>query len=310
MRKLKTFEQYYMINEKISLKNILFYLSLLYIGHHGYDYYKGYSNLKKFYNEVNSQLNIPVGEDKNKIEEIRNNTISQIENSDLFNNYNKKILIDSLKNINIHFITIREGDIIEESVAAMFIQIDSLTEDIKKSYLFKYADLESNYNNIILINNNNKDDENLPEMLTHEIYHYVDALLDKLSSKIDFTEFIDINITKEDNKRYLIDKMSRLFSLNKEKLNKSEKVQNIILQLTNSIAQDIDYLSKNQEIFARWKTLKSKLQKYGYIEHISDKINSDIIYDYMNSDDYNYLDLEILLILDINKIDKLDNLII
>lgn len=310
MKRLKTFEQYYMVNEKITLKNILFYLSLFYIGHYGIDYYKGYSGIKHFYNEVNSQINIPVGEDKIKIEEIRDNTISQIENSDLFNEYNKKMIIDSLKTIDIHFITVRKNDIIKESIAAMFIQMDSLTENLHKDYLFKYIDLESNYNNIILINSNYKDDKDLPEMLTHEIYHYVDALLDKLSQKIDFTEFIDNNITKEDNKRYLIDKTSRIFSLNKSKINKNKDLQNIIIALTSSITKDINYLSKNEEIFARWKTFKSKLQKYGYIQHISDKINTNIIYEYMDSEYKNELDLELLLILDLNKIEKLDNLII
>jgi len=301
---MKNYKNFQIINEKFSLSNILFYAGLIYLGYSGYTKGKYISDMKKVQTEINSSTNYPVGKDKKRVDNILKETVIQIENSDLFNDYNKKMLIDSIKSATVKFVDEKDFYFFvnRNHPAAMYIELDKLTENLNNIFNIKLVDFHFKNDNIILISNKYKEDKMLPEILTHELYHYVDKLLDNYSDKIDFSTYIDSTIL--DNPEYLSNKIRIFMGLPSNK--KSDEVDKILSDL---VLDEFDYVTDNHELFVRWRTLKTNMQKYGHIDNINSILEMDDVTNYLNDSRRVITDIQLFMVLDIDKLLELDILL-
>jgi len=310
MKYIKEYNQFEELNEKVSVKDIVLYFAILYgingVNNLVFDLIRNYNlnkEVNKIYSIVNSPINLLEDENKILIEKLKKDIILQVKNSNLFDKFGKNYILDSLENITIK-IANPTGKLINENTAAVFIKLGDIEKMMKNKFLFKFSDNHSTKSNVIIINERYINDKQLPEMLTHEIYHYVDALLSSnnnyISSELKLSKFVDKNL---DDKNYSVRKLTSILSSKPDNI----QIQDIISKLTSSILEDDKYLSSDEEIFTRWKTLKTKMIKNGYIEDMKTKINKNILLDYLSRNKPNYIDIEILLILDFDKIEELDN---
>lgn len=312
IKEFNTYKDLDMINEKITFKDVLFYvgLSAIIFGQPVYKLYNGAKNfyeVKKIYNIVNSTENYPTGEEKIFIDSVRSDIISQVKSSNLFSKVNKGYILDSLKNVTIKIVEPTGNLVVSKNSAAVFIKLGDFEELVKGNFLFKHFDMHSSKKNVILINRNHINDKDLSEIITHEIYHYVDVLLGsnkELSTTLGLSKFVDNKIIDDEN--YLTYKATLMFGMGKTL---SAYMKSLIKDLSIMTVDNISYLSKDEEIFARWKTFKGKLVKMGYVDSLETPITSLEVSKYVKDNDISLMDLDILLTLDWSKMEELDNLI-
>src|SRR5574343_282033 len=89
------------IDEKIKWYNLLLALGIVY---NSVMNYKEYSYLQSIYTAINSPQSIPNADDQKRMNEIRIGIIDEIEKSNLFNRFDKKFVIDSIKNIDFRIV--------------------------------------------------------------------------------------------------------------------------------------------------------------------------------------------------------------
>ena len=158
--------------------------------------------------------------------------------------------------------------------------------------------------NIIIVNKKYENDEDLPNMLVHEIYHYVDALLGQkndLSKELNLSQFIDKNVDNQARKYSSI--YGRKFS------ETSPDIKKLLKELSMKTISNIEYLKSSEEIFARWKTFKSYMIKKGYIKDMNSPVDNELFMKYItNIKSINSEDLEFLLVIDWSTIPELDKL--
>ena len=158
--------------------------------------------------------------------------------------------------------------------------------------------------NIIIVNKKYENDEDLPNMLVHEIYHYVDALLGQkndLSKELNLSQFIDKNVDNQARKYSSI--YGRKFS------ETSPDIKKLLKELSMKTISNIEYLKSSEEIFARWKTFKSYMIKKGYIKDMNSPVDNELFMKYItNIKSINSEDLEFLLVIDWDKIPELGKL--
>ena len=188
--------------------------------------------------------------------------------------------------------------ILNKKNVALFIKLGDL-EKILNDDRFR-----SSKKNMILINIKHINDDDLSEVLTHEIYHYVDVLLDNISDKLELSKFVDKNIINDKN--YLNYKAALLLDADTKNLN--NYISDLIADIAINTVDNIEYLSDDGEIFVRWKSFKSKMVKLGYLKSLSDKIDQREITKYLQNNKVSLTDLDILLVLDWNKMEELDSL--
>lgn len=256
--------------------------------------------VKRLFTIINSTSDYPTGDNIETIENVKNDIIYQIQKSNLYNNIGKEYILDSIKSIKFKIFDPTGRRILKKTTAAMFVKVGMIDDELSDNFFLK--GLNSPIKNIILINKNYLSDEELPEILTHEIYHYVDFLYggdDELSDKLDLSNFVDKNIS---NKKYLFNKTERIFNLS----GLDDDIKNQANDFSKDALKNVDYLTSNNEIFVRWKTFKSKLVKLGYIEDVKSVVNRETIDKYNKYNSISLTDLDILLILDWDKIYELD----
>ena len=307
---MKYIQKYQRVNEKISWNKFLLSLLVGYIGFsQGYKYYKDYKYNKEIhylYNVINSNTNYPIGKEKEIIEDTREKVINQVKQSKLFAKFGKSYIIDSLKTATIK-IADTNIDIIGEDIAASYIYLEPFTKGIKT--LSKFKDIQSNKSNIILINRNFLDNNDLAELLTHEIYHYVDRLYDstEISTKLDLSQFKDSRLK---DKEFLKRKIAILkFNLPYDKLEDNETKELLSKYADGYTKKDLEYLIKPEEIFARLNALKSSMIKAGVINNFNDKLTKLNVIEFALENKLNMQDFELLMIIDLDRISELDELI-
>lgn len=283
------------LNEKIKWKDLLIGLIMFNSTFMIKNTYIDYKTARQLYDIVNSPDYILKDSDKKLIDNIRKNIIDDIKISPLFKNLDREYIVDSIQNATIR---ISEPNMILKNVsAACFISLSNIERNkfIYKKYISK--------ENIIIINKEYINYPDLSSLLTHEIYHYIDKLYgeqDDYTSNINLNEFLDKLILSDDD--YANSKIKYLFKLNNQEIKKIHTVD-----LLKIYRDDYDYYTSNKEIFARWKTLKSKIVRTGILKDMNDNLTEEKLNLYLKSaDSINPTELDILVVLDLNKIEKLD----
>lgn len=307
---MKHIKKYHKMNEKINWNKFLLSLLIGYIGYTNVNkIYKDYKQNKEvhyLYNIINSNTNYPTGKEKEIIENTREKVIDQIKQSDLFNKFGKSYIVDSIKNATIKIADI-DIDLISKDVAAAYIYLEPFTKQLQ-SY-DKFKDIKTTKSNVILINKGYLDNADLSDMLTHEIYHYVDKLYDStyISTKLDLSKFVDERIKSN---KYLKNKFAILNTGIPYDELKDDKLKDLIGEYFDTYdKEDIEYLTKPEEIYARWKTLKSKLIDSEIIEDYKSIVTTKDIINFSLKHKLGKEDLDLLLMIDLNKVEELDKLI-
>ena len=301
-----------MSNKISKIINILFYISIIYNINQIIKKNNTFNNIKEFHNIIKSNESNAIFEDSILVENIRSNVIRNIEESYIFNNINRDFILDSLKNIKIKFIDTHNYTL-TDSTTASFFRMRLIEELINDTYHFRKL-TPSNYDNIIIVdikylNDKELRDRYLYDIITHELYHYVDLLygdnnLYYHSKDLELSEFVDREIF--DNREYVNLKILKICGYIPYMVS---EVNDISIFPTFRISGNFEYLSQNIELFARWMTFKSKLVKQKYIDNINSDIDVYIILDYTRDIEVDIFDMELLLTLDLDKIEELNNIL-
>lgn len=254
--------------------------------------------INRMYNNINSD-NPKYSISDSVYNLVKYDIVKQVEESNLYKKCNKKNILDSLKSIKIKIV--EPNIIINESFAAMFVDIKSVTTELNKISVFEH--LKTDYSDIILLQKRKLNDEYVAEMLIHEHYHYLDKLLNYKSDTIKKYNLSDKKITSV---RHKINKIFYLFGFNDDK--NTDELELTALSISSSINNDIGYLTDSKEVFVRWKTFKSKLVNLNYIYNINSTVDTTIIKEYFDKHTPNVFDLELLLTLDLDKLEILDKI--
>lgn len=291
------------LNEKIDWKNFIIALGLSVIS---ISNYKEYTNLKRLYSVVNSPSNSPSGLDKELIDAVRRNVLLDIESSDLFNRFNKKFVLDSIKNMSFRIVDTIDfaGKL---SSAACYIDISSLKKPLKNIFL----DVPKG-DNFIIIERKTMNDPEVVSIITHEIYHYLDHLLGKkysYSEEVRLDTVIDKRIK---DKKWGMNKIALLiFGKTFEQCVKLDsKSVEVFGDLYDESIQNYDYYTSSSELFARYKTVKYEMVRLGIIKDMNEKLTiekvSTLLIEHLDTDRRRLI---IFFYLDMNKLDKIDNLL-
>jgi len=306
MKYIKEFNNYEEINEKIKFKDIALYLSILFAGHTTYNTFNTYKEINKLYTIVNSASYDGTSEQKQLINNLKKDIIEQVRISPRFNKDIKSYILDSLQNITIKFANSTGKNIVKEKTGALYMNFGKLKKALSNTLIY-YPIFKMNstsVENIIIVNKKYENDEDLPNMLVHEIYHYVDALLGQkndLSKELNLSQFIDKNVDNQARKYSSI--YGRKFS------ETSPDIKKLLKELSIKTISNIEYLKSSEEIFARWKTFKSYMIKKGYIKDMNSPVDNELFMKYItNIKSINSEDLEFLLVIDWSTIPELDKL--
>lgn len=286
------------INEKVNWGNLLLALGIAYFG---VAKWKEYSKIKDIYTVVNSDKSIPSKEESEYIEKIRTEVIEEIKGSNLFKKFNKQYIIDSLSTI--QFRVVDSTIVFSENSKACYLYI----KPIKGKY--KYLLSEPSGENFIIINRKGMKDSNYVSSVVHEIYHYFDKLVDsgnrRYSEIVDISQYVDKNIN---NENYTKKKIMALMLF----VNASGKDENdIVNAIYDDYMSNKEYYTSDNELFARYKTLKSDMLKDGIIYNINQTPTIEDLANYLigvkgiKRVEHLYL----LLSIDLKRLKELDSLI-
>jgi len=289
------------LNEKINWANLLIAFGISYAI---LTNYREYKTLKKIYTAVNSPTSIPSGEDAILIGRIKNEVLSDIEKSNLFNKFGKQFVLDSIRNTNfkivdtIDFLESEEGYM----TLACFLDISRIKNQIKNHLL----NVPSG-DNFIIIQRSTMTKPNIASTITHEIYHYLDKLIgddNDYSRKSKLSRFID---TRVDDKEAAIRKLSIILF---EELPDTKKMD-ILLDTYNDISNDRKYFSSDVEIFARYKTLKHDMVRQGVLSDSNEKLTIRKIAEFLSrcEPDEKLRNFRFIFYLDLGKLDELDKIL-
>lgn len=288
------------INEKIKFSDFLLALGFTYISISNYN---KFDQIKNIYNVANSDESKPNYKESKWIDSVKQEVIEEIQTSKLFNKFDKKYIIDSIRTINFRIV----DSIIPfaKEAKACYVHIKPL----KNKYKYLLKSQIPSFDNFIIINRSDMNDPSYSASLVHEIYHYFDYLLgdgEDYSNTNKIRKFIDKNI---DDREYLKEKILRLTMIDPEK-NKKEK--NLIKSIINFIYYDFmdnkSYYTSNDELFARYKTVKFKMIKRGIITK-DETIGIESIAKYLALSNNRIQDIIPFIALDLNKLDELDKLL-
>ena len=296
------------LNEKISIKQIILSLAILYSTYNIKTSYNKYSEIKQLYTIVNSSEYNPTGEEKELVERIKSKLIKIVEQSSTFDKHNKGYILDSLRKVTIKIAKPTGESFLTKNNAAIFLKLGAFEENLKKSStLYKLIDFKSSKENVILVNKDYIHDEDIADIIAHEIFHYVDNLLSNdgkcISDKLNLSKFVDKKLHDEN---YAFSKLRIIMAGNIVKL--KPEYADLIKKFSKINMSHINYYSESTEIFARWKILKLTMVTTHYIKDMNDKVNYNILYKYIQSEHLTEQDRELLFTIDWHRIEEFDKL--
>lgn len=325
MKHLSRFNEYELIDEKLNWKNFLLWLGLGTSAYIATPKIKDAIHVNSIYKSIINNGKATSQEAK-LLEPIRHNLIEKIKKSNKFNKFNKQWVIDSMININFRIYDSSESNVLSSAskeTKAVFIQLGEFTR--KNKILNRFVESPTD-ENLIIIRRSYINDVDLDMIIYHELYHYLDKLYgdDKqsYSDKIKTEDFLDKKVPKDMD--YTIKKFLLFIITDKVKdykkaihLNPNDDlisyigIKDVFIDAAKDYIKDLDfkYLSDSRELFARWNTLKMDLLSSGVIDNINDTVSLDDIGKYLNdknvSKERKFIAYDILLQLDLNKIDEL-----
>ncbi len=286
------------VNEKIKWSNLLLALGLTYIGVANWREFK---IAKEVYDTVNSTSSTPNKEEKEYIEKIRSEVINKVRESNLFKKFDKQYIIDSLSTI--QFKMVDSTISFSKDASATYVYISPL----KKKYKYLLNAPESE--NFIIIKRSNMNDPNYPSVIVHELYHYFDRLItntdDRYSNIADISKYVDKDIKNEKYAKKKI--MALMLFVNKG----GEDEKSLTNDIYNDYISSKEYYTSDNELFARYKTLKFNMLKDNIIKDINQTPTIEDLANYLfNIDGLKRLEhLYLLLSIDLGKLKELDSLI-
>lgn len=229
--------------------------------------------------------------------------IDQISKSTKWNKFNKSDIIDSLKSIRFLVIDSTKYSEMSQGSLACFIDLGRA----KTKFASKFLD-KPNENGIIAVRSDAMKLKNLPSILVHELYHYVDKLN---SNSIKLSRFVDRRL-RYDKKLAIKKSLSLLLSnmeFDPESITWSDKYEEANDYVQGHWIKNWDYFTSDDELFARWMAIKSEMLKSGFITDIQKKIKfSDMSgwYQTLKGDDKSEFE-NLMFFLDWSKIDQIDS---
>lgn len=249
------------IDEKVSWKELVIGLGIYLGANYVIKDYKNFNFINNLYDIANSEI-----KDDSLSLEVKKRIINDVKESAIFVKYGREYILDSLQKTKI---IITDKNIFDES-NGFYIHLPNMLEHFKVVN-FLTLHKKPNVDNIIFIHKKTLDQQNFDEILIHELYHYVDKLLENRKDHF-FTDYT--YLTKE----LLEAKLEKI--IDKEYLEVFEE-HGIRDEIINGILNDKDYLTSNKEIFARVNTLRSNLKRDGFITDINQEINEKMVKNYI-----------------------------
>lgn len=251
------------INEKVTWKELLVGFGIFIGTNYVIKDYKNYTFLNDLYNIANSdKINDSLSL------EVKQRIINDVKESELFAKYGKDYILDSLQKVNI---IITDKDIFDGS-RGFYIHLPNILEHFKIINLLTFYK-KPNSDNIIFIHNKTLEDKAFDYVLTHELYHYVDKLLENRNEVL-FTNYDSLNKIEIERKLQII--------IDKDVLDIMRK-SNFDKDIINELLDNKEYLTSNKEIFARVNTLRSNMKKEGIIQNINQELNDVLIKNYITN---------------------------
>lgn len=313
MKNIQNFKGFTQINESkkstISFRHLLLALGIIAISR--YADVKLYRGVKKIMDVVNSTQSDPLQREQQFIDSIKKEFTTKVKMEKLFSETQKEWIIDSLKTI--QFKVIDSGLLDETNANACFINIDPLKEKIKGRKLVSLAldDFPDNSNFIILKRDYITKDPTYKMSVVHELSHYYHHLIREAQMEVPkMTDFLDKRISDDS---YMQKKIRSLFGINGdiEDKKKSEIVKVLVRSICVELRQNEEYFTSEDELYARFKTLKHQMYEQNIIKDMKQPVTKDDVmlfiestYDYLPSD--NFVEhAAILVYLDLDKISQI-----
>jgi hypothetical protein len=279
-------------------KNITIFLSVLFciFFYNVGKYYHPYLDMVQLNNEINSESNLPSIQNKIIIDQAREKTYNEIRNSPIFKKYNKNIL-DSINTIKIQYFN-PEFEYLGEVIGS-YVKLYLIKQYNESDLILSSPTSKIKLNHIILINKNDKNDSDIIETITHELYHYIDDLLN-ITDTMNLSRFIDIKHISDD--KLALQKMKAVYLYPED----NEDEDKFFSEKASFITANLEYYCSGLEIFARYRTLKANMYRLNYINDITEPVDMDILGDYLMDVNSSKSDRDILFVLDLSKINELE----
>ncbi len=192
--------------------------------------------------------------------------------------------------------------LIAYSILGFFIDIKQMKKKIK-NYLL---DVPSG-DNFIIIQRSSMNRSDIASSISHEIYHYLDKLIGvdvDYSQKSNLSKFIDKRIV---DKNSAIKKLSIILFGELP----SKETMNLLEDIHKDVLINKDYFSEDEEIFARYKTLKDDMVSKHILSDINDKITLSKIVEFLSkcSTSERIGNFTFIFYLDLSKLDELDKIL-
>lgn len=313
MKNIQNFKGFTQINESkkstISFRHLLPALGIIAISR--YADVKLYREVKKIMDVVNSTQSDPLQREQQFIDSIKKEFTAKVKMEKLFSETQKEWIIDSLKTI--QFKVIDSGLLDETNARACFINLHYLKEKVKGRKLVALAldDFPNNSNFIILKRSYITTDPTYKRSVIHELSHYYHDLIKGAVMEVpNMSDYVDKRISDD---LYMQKKIRSLFGINGdiEDKKKSEIVKLLVRSILAELRKNEEYLTSEDELYARFKTLKHHMHQQGFIKDMKQPVTKDDVmlfiestYDYLPSD--NFVEhAAILVYLDLDKIDQI-----
>jgi hypothetical protein len=314
MKNIQNFENFEQINESkkswITFGQLVIALGVLAV--YGYANVKLYRLANRILDVVNSTKSDPLQKEQLFIDSIKNDFTARIKNEKLFSESQKEWIIDSLKTI--QFKVIDSGLLDERNARACFINLDYLKEKVKGRKLVALAldDFPNNSNFIILKRSYITTDPTYKRSVVHELSHYYHDLIKGAVMEVPkMSDYVDKRISDD---LYMQKKIRSLFGITIDNIKdkkKSEIVKLLVRSICAELRQNEEYLTSEDELYARFKTLKHHMHQQGFIKDMKHPVTKDDVmlfiestYDYLPSD--NFVEhAAILVYIDLDKISQI-----
>lgn len=312
---------YSLYNENINWRNIIIYSVLFFsLGKELRSKRNDLTLINNLYNEINSKKSIPSTEESEFLEKVRQDLIVEISNSSKWDKFGKDSIIDSIRTIKFRIVDYNSylSNVSYNSIAC-FIDIKGIKNNT--SFFIKYFTNDPKEDNMIVIRKDALYKEDFKNILIHELYHYFDKLL--IDNIGDYSLYVDEHTKDEkyaSNKYSILVRNSILDNYKKSDIDSfvlidvngnKVNIYNIASSTIDGYLSNYNYYTDNDEIFARWWSLKSDMISLGIISNFDKKVELKDIQLYLTKCSKSNASTcyDIMMFLDWEKLDEFQEII-